>query len=164
MLAGAYPGSPDQDDHVRRVRGLWDLGIRTFVNLVEEDETNNSGKPFRRYDDLLRSFAADAGERFAHLRFPVKDLSVPSVDRMRSILDSIDLSLTANRPVYVHCFGGVGRTGVTVCCWLIQNNYATGDDAVELLGKIRNADTVTAHRPAPENGTQVKFVKSWNQK
>jgi len=110
FLAGAYPGSPDEREHRQRIEELWGAGLRTFINLVEEDETNNSGKSFRRYDDVLRQLASDAGETVAHLRFPVVDLSVPSIDGMRSILDAVDLALAANRPVYIHCFGGVGRT------------------------------------------------------
>ena len=119
FLAGAYPGSPDREEHRQRVEALWAAGIRTFVNLVEEHETNNSGQPFTRYDDILRELALRAGDHVAHLRFPVKDLAVPTVDAMRSILDAIDLSLAAERPVYLHCFGGVGRTGTVACCWLL---------------------------------------------
>jgi ADP-ribosyl-[dinitrogen reductase] hydrolase len=76
FLAGAYPGSPDQAQHRQRVDELWQAGCRTYINLVEENETNNSGQPFARYDNVLRELAREAGQRVAHLRFPVQDLSV----------------------------------------------------------------------------------------
>ena len=38
-LAGAYPGDPDADHHQANVQALIDAGARTFVNLMEEDET-----------------------------------------------------------------------------------------------------------------------------
>ncbi|QDS88439.1 hypothetical protein EC9_26300 [Rosistilla ulvae] len=113
FLAGAYPGRPEASQHQQRLQSLFGAGMRTFINLQEEGETNNAGKPFVRYDDGLRELV---GDQFAHLRFPIPDGGTTSVDRMRSILDAIDLSLAADRPVYVHCFGGMGRTGTTVCC------------------------------------------------
>ena len=163
FLAGAYPGSPDQMRHRQRIQKLWDAGIRTFINLVEENETNNSGERFLRYDDILRDLAREAGESVFHLRFPVRDLSVPSTDGMRSILDAIDLSLTAEKPVYVHCFGGVGRTGTTVCCWLLRHHRAEPATVIELLGKLRQADKQTQGRQAPENHEQVTFVRTWSE-
>ncbi len=160
FLAGAYPGSPDPEQHRQRIEKLWDAGLRTFINLVEEKETNNAGEPFRRYDDVLRELAQDAGETVAHLRFPVRDLSVPSVDGMRSILDAVDLALAADRPVFLHCFGGVGRTGTAVCCWLLRHGLAKPHDVIKVLQTLRLADHLTTGRKAPE-GEQFAFVEDW---
>jgi len=35
---------------------------------------------------------------------------------MHEILDTIDAALSAKRIVYVHCWGGVGRTGTVIGC------------------------------------------------
>jgi ADP-ribosylglycohydrolase/protein-tyrosine phosphatase len=161
FLAGAYPGSPNQTQHRQRIEELWNAGIRTFINLVEEDETNNSGQSFTRYDDLLSELAGQAGDQVAHLRFPVRDLSVPSIDGMRSILDAVDLSLAADRPVYLHCFGGVGRTGTAVCCWLLGQGLAKPANVIQKLYELRQADQQTKGRKAPETGEQINFVESW---
>jgi len=161
FLAGAHPGSPDQAAHQQRLEGLWNAGMRTFINLMEEKETNNAGQPFIRYDDTLRELARDSGEQVAHLRFSVRDLSVPSADGMRSILDAIDLSLAANRPIYLHCFGGVGRTGTTVCCWLIRHGLVKPNEAIAMLCDLRQADQQTKNRNAPETSKQIAFVESW---
>lgn len=106
LLAGAYPGRPEPAAHRQRIKSLFDAGMRTFIKLQEENETNNSGKPFARYDNELRRIASDRDQQIAHLRFPIPDGGTTSVDRMCCILDAIDLSLSADRPVYVHCFGG----------------------------------------------------------
>lgn len=161
FLAGAYPGNPDSKAHIDRVQGLFDAGMRTFINLVEENETNNSGSPFRRYDDMLRQLASNANTRISHLRLSIPDTKVTTVDRMRSILDVIDLSLAGQTPVYLHCFGGMGRTGTVVCCWLLRHGYANKDDVLNLLTKLRQADIKRASWPAPENDQQRKFVLSW---
>lgn len=164
LLAGAYPGRPEPADHRERIQSLFDAGMRTFINLQEENEKNNSGVAFVRYDDELRRLASDRGEHIAHLRFPVPDGGTTSVDRMRCILDAIDLSLVANRPVYVHCFGGMGRTGSTICCWLQRHGLASPDNVLSLLTQLRQADVERATWKAPENDSQEGFVLSWTEK
>jgi hypothetical protein len=161
FLAGAYPGSAKPDEHRNRIEALWNSGVRTFVNLVEEDESNNSGQPFARYDDILRDLAAVANTQVAHLRFPVKEVSIPSIDRMRSILDAIDLSLAAGRPVYVHCFGGIGRTGTVVCCWLLRHGLSTPGEVLGHLRALRQADEVRRDRMSPETKAQIEFACDW---
>ncbi|TWT97146.1 protein-tyrosine phosphatase family protein [Neorhodopirellula pilleata] len=164
LLAGAYPGRPEPADHRQRIQSLFDAGMRTFINLQEENEKNNFGVAFVRYDDELRRLASDRGEHIAHLRFPVPDGGKTSVDRMRCILDAIDLSLVVNRPVYVRCFGGMGRTGSTICCWLRRHGFASPDNVLSLLTQLRQADVERATWKAPENESQEGFVLSWTEK
>ena len=164
LLAGAYPGRPKPAEHRKRIRSLFDSGMRTFINLQEEDETNNSGKPFVRYDNELRRLAGEHEQRIAHLRFPIPDGETTSIDRMRCILDAIDLSLSADRPVYVHCFGGMGRTGTTVCCWLLRHGLASPQNVLQRLTQLRQADVERADWKAPENAAQENFVLSWAER
>ncbi|WP_442511723.1 protein-tyrosine phosphatase family protein [Novipirellula sp. SH528] len=161
MLAGAYPGQPDPTKHLARLQSLYDAGMRTFVNLQEEGESNYSGIPFVRYDGDLRDIAALQNDTISHLRFPIPDGGVTSVDRMRSILDAIDLSLSANRGVYVHCFGGMGRTGTTICCWLLRHEHVSRGSVFSVLTRLRQADKERGSWKAPENENQESFVLNW---
>ncbi len=161
LLAGAYPGQPDRAKHLARLQSLYDAGMRTFINLQEEGETNNVGKSFVRYDGDLREIAMKRNDAVSHLRFPIPDGGTPSVDRMRSILDAIDLSLAANRAVYVHCFGGMGRTGTTICCWLLRHGYVDRSKVISALARLRQADKERGDRKAPENAEQESFVLNW---
>ena len=164
FLAGAYAGKPETRASKERLSGMFNAGIRTFVNLMEENESNNVGTPFVRYDDLLQTIASDANERVECLRFPIVDGHITTHERMRSILDTIDGSLEKKRPVYVHCFGGIGRTGTVVCCWLLRHGYATKENVFDVLTKLRKADTERSSRKAPENDTQNQFVLSWAER
>lgn len=161
LLAGAYPGQPEPAKHLARLQALYDAGMRTFINLQEEDETNNAGQRFVRYDGDLRDIAAKQDDMISHLRFPVPDGGTPSVDRMRCILDAIDLSIAANRTVYVHCFGGMGRTGTTICCWLLRHGYVDRSSVLSTLTRLRQADKERADRKVPENADQESFVLNW---
>ena len=166
LLAGAYPGAPDPEAHAAKLRTLFGLGLRTFIDLMEEGETNNAGQRFRPYAgqrfrpyaDPLRVLAAGAGEPLAHLRFPVRDAGTTTNDNMASVLDAIDLSLAAGRPVYLHCFGGMGRTGTAACRWMLRHGLADPGNVFARLTALRQADRERADRPAPENDAQRAFV------
>lgn len=163
ILAGAFPGKSEPAEHRQRVESLYGAGIRTFINLQEEGETNNAKQKFARYDDSFRQLAVDQGGHISHLRFPIHDGGITTNDGMRSILDAIDLSLAADRPVYIHCYGGIGRTGTTVCCWLMRHGLATADNVLDRLTQLRQADVERASWKAPENPSQVGFVTSWKE-
>jgi len=161
FLAGAYAGHPEPQAHEERLRGLLNAGVRTVVNLMEEDEYNNAGQPFVPYQDLLHKFAAEAGDHVDCLRFPVVDVQIPTHEGMLEILNAIDASLEKDRPVYVHCFGGIGRTGTVVCCWLLRHGHANKANVFEVLRGMRTADVDRASRQAPENDLQRDFVQAW---
>jgi protein tyrosine phosphatase len=59
----------------------------------------------------------------------------------------------------VHCWGGVGRTGTVVGCWLVRHGLA-GGDALARVEALR-ATTPKANRPSPETDTQRDLVRGW---
>ena len=88
------------------------------------------------------------------------DGGITTVPAMRSILDSIDKALNRGGIVYVHCWGGRGRTGTVVCCWLIRHGLAAQHQAVDRMhaligGKIEDFS------PTPENQEQRNFIEQW---
>lgn len=159
LLAGAYPGHPEPDEHRAKVQALVNAGIRTFVNLMEEDEKDGRGKPFVPY----RGLACELCSQVESARYPIKDQSVPTPAVMIAVLDAIDESLTSGKPVYVHCWGGVGRTGTVIGCWLLRHRLATSADVLEVLMRLRQQDRERRNRMSPETGEQQKFVREWRE-
>lgn len=162
VLAGSYAGNPDLDKARARLKGLFDMGIRTIINLMEVDEQNRDGEPFVPYEPLFRKIARAAGQEVEVLRFPIKDNNIPSTILMKSILAAIEASLEEDRPVYIHCMGGIGRTGTVVSCWLLQRGLATKANVFDVLAKLRVADKVRGIYDSPEPGMQRNFVQAWS--
>ena len=157
FLAGAYPGNLEPKKHEHKIRTLLDANVRMFVNLMESDETDLDGQPFEPYDDVVRQLCPEA----SCVRVPVQDQSTPTVGGMHTILDKIDESLNNGRPVYVHCWGGVGRTGTVVGCWMLRHNLADRNNVLEVLKELRQHDIDRRHRTSPETADQRRFVKRW---
>ena len=83
---------------------------------------------------------------------------------MVEILDAIDDDLAVGHNVYVHCWGGVGRTGTVVGCWLIRHGYATAGDVLDVVSDLRIGDAGTGGtRMSPETLEQIDFVVGWEQ-
>jgi ADP-ribosylglycohydrolase len=160
LLAGCYPGDINPDVANQKLSSLLDADIRTTVSLMEELETDHNGNLFSGYAKTLRILAEERGISIECVNMPIEDNDVPTHELMVKILDYIDASIENGSPVYVHCWGGYGRTGTVVGCWLARHGIATGNDALERINYLRRND-ITACLPSPQTHTQCAFVRSW---
>ena len=96
------------------------------------------------------------------VRHPIVDLSIPTRDEMTAILNTIDASLEEGA-TYVHCWGGVARTGTVVGCWLLRHDLATPANVIDTIRSLRHADPVRGHRRSPETDEQEQFVVEWSE-
>ena len=78
---------------------------------------------------------------------------------MRSILRALDDARAAGAPVYVHCWGGIGRTGTVVGCWL-KRQGSLDCDPVEAIARLRK-DTRKRYAASPEAASQLRFIARW---
>jgi ADP-ribosylglycohydrolase len=156
LLAGEYPG--DKGDGVARgkLAILLDAGIRTFIDLTETHE-------LEPYETMLMGMANERQTDVAYHRISIPDVSIPwDPDDMKQILDTIDASLTEQKPIYVHCWGGVGRTGTVIGCLLVRRG-ALGEEALEQLQALWKACTKSVWRDSPETDEQRDYVISWQE-
>jgi protein tyrosine phosphatase (PTP) superfamily phosphohydrolase (DUF442 family) len=145
FLAGYYPGSRDPLTAQRKLEGLLEHGIRQVINLMEEHEHNFSGETFIPYEQQLEDIAEKADIPLKLVHMPIRDTDVPTVEGMVAILDEIDRTIRQNPCVYLHCWGGRGRTGTA---------------ALDLLSTLRQNDPIS-HLSSPETEIQAQFVRSW---
>ncbi len=110
LIGGAYPGDLDPRIARDKIAALLDVGIRTFVNLMEARESNRDGVAFAPYAPIAAELARERELEVECARFPIVDQRIPSVAEMRAILAFIDERLALDRPCFVHCWGGRGRS------------------------------------------------------
>jgi hypothetical protein len=85
------------------------------------------------------------------VRTPLRDFTAPPREEMRMILDLIDSELTDGGAVYLHCYGGIGRTGTVVGCWLVRHGTPP-EDAIEAIGRAARGGRVRRLAVARERG------------
>ena len=160
LLAGEYPGDKDPRGARQKLNSLVEAGVRHIINLIEVDETDRSGKPFAVYDRVVADLAEEVRCSVTCERRSIKDLGITDPSRMSHTLRAIDEAIQDGKPVYVHCWGGVGRTGTVIGCFLMRHGMATRENVLEVIQRLRSHDP-KAKRPSPETAAQVEFVTSW---
>ena len=149
FLAGEYPSGNAAGIARHKIKAFLDAGINSFIDLTVPKE-------MFPYSGLLK------GEGIEYQRFPIVDENVPADPRqMAAILDAVDAALEAGRKVYVHCQGGVGRTGTVVACWLQRHGRTSAEALRELHGFWRTTERSRVMRRSPNRPVQVAWVKGW---
>jgi Cyclin-dependent kinase inhibitor 3 (CDKN3) len=151
VLAGEYPGAKGDPAAARRKLDLLvDAGIRTFVDLTTPEDGLDD------YAGIVWDVALDRRFEIKHFPRPIPDLGV--IDDAG--YDDIVGLILAERQwggVYVHCWGGVGRTGTVAGCLLLFEGAANGD-VLGRLAELRRG-TRKAHTPSPETDAQRDVLR-----
>lgn len=162
LLAGCYPGDPAPNQAQMKLEGLVRCGVGLVINLMEPDEVNYSGERFVDYLPTLEDAARKAGRVISFQRLPIRDMGVPTQDHMHKILDAIDEANSAEQLVYVHCWGGKGRTGTVIGCYLARHGLAVGDAALKRLNELTKVTTYDFGY-VPQTSEQCDFIRNWRQ-
>jgi protein-tyrosine phosphatase len=128
-LAGA--GLPGQGGYwgaeylLADLRELVGLGVHRLVSLSEH----------------ARDFEApcrEAGLRWTY--FPIRDFEVPEDDdAFAELVEGVHADAAAGRAVCVHCYAGIGRTGLVLACVLGRYFGIGGREAIRRLRELRAA-------------------------
>lgn len=154
LAAGEYAGARDDDIARLKLRKILDAGVTFFLDLTEEGEYG-----LEPYSPFLSEKAVTGGRAVVHQRLPIRDRGTPTVEGMRRILDTIDGAVQDGHTVYVHCWGGIGRTGTVVGCYLVRHGMS-GQQALEEIARRRRG-TPDGRRRSPENDEQEAMILTW---
>ena len=150
LLAGEYPRVKNNEEvSAKKMKKLTDAGITSFIDLTTPE-------------DRLFPYGEWLGDAERH-SFPIADLDIPnSPDQTARILDLIDANLADGKPTYVHCWGGIGRTGVIIGCWLARHGRG-GQAALDELRRLWQNNPKSAWAKSPQTDDQELYVTEWNE-
>lgn len=147
FAAGEYPGAAAEHVARQRLSRFASAGIGLFLDLTHPADG------LAPYEHLLVS-----GER---MHRPIVDMGTPTERELVDTLDAIDAAIESGTRLYVHCWGGIGRTGTVVGCWLVRHGMDAGD-AVELIRERRQGiPSIRRYPESPQTRAQHRFVHAW---
>jgi len=154
FMAGAYPSAIRDDEAHLKAGWLIHNGFSFFLDLTEPGEYG-----LDPYAPLLLRMTAENKNTVTHKRISIRDMDTPTREDMVQILDTIDSALKSGHRVYLHCYGGIGRTGTVVGCHLVRH----GMDGETALGQITTwrQDIPDGWRRSPETEEQRQFMLGW---
>ena len=149
IYAGEYPGDKNGELTKNKIERMHHFGIRHFIDLTEEGE-------LRPYNHLLPNDTT-------YTRFPIVDCGAPkSVESVQRLLLRIEELKKMDGYVYVHCWGGVGRTGTIIACYLSQNwKEVDMNHTLEVLRRNFSEMPKSAYRKTPETKDQIDFINQF---
>jgi len=165
LLAGEYPSAFTVTAARRKVHRLLDAGVTFFLDLTHPDD------PLEPYAQFLEETVGEDALPIVYRRLAIPDRTVPSAAQMTQTLDIIDAALAAGHVVYVHCWGGVGRTGTVVGCYLVRHKYSggngdenSGEAALAQLARLwQTVEKRDRFPQSPETPAQMEMVRRWKE-
>ncbi|MFO3796581.1 MAG: fused DSP-PTPase phosphatase/NAD kinase-like protein [Anaerolineales bacterium] len=151
FLAGEHPlNGPEEKAH-QRLQALLESGFEAFFDLTMPHE-----RPSYRAE--LQELASLHRRPVEYYSFPIPDFGIPTHQEMNRLLDTLERVLQRGLRTYLHCWGGVGRTGMVVVCYLIRRGLS-GDEALrELQRRWQSVPKSRLHPHSPETEAQRQFV------
>lgn len=151
LLATEYPGHKTEEQARRKLAVLTGAGVNSFVDLTEAGERTWDGSPMVPYDGLLP-------DGVKHKRFEIPDQGVIVDDEYDGIVDHIRAELDEGRVVVLHCWGGKGRTGTVVGCWLIDTEGLGYPEVIDRMRELRAGSSKASH-PVPDTEEQHRVLR-----
>lgn len=121
VMAGAFPGALEDKENELQLKCILSKGIDTFVCLQSEVDDEVPEEQWRAGYGL-RPYFTDARRLskkplvWRHL--PIIDGGAAPDDVMEALICDLVDDVKAGKVLYVHCWGGHGRTGIVVCLML----------------------------------------------
>jgi hypothetical protein len=155
FLAGEYPGERTAAAALPRLRAILDAGVTFFLDLTQPGE-------LVPYEPLLPGAAGLTRPAPTYVRLPIRDLAVPRAPaEMVAILDTLDDALAAGNTVYLHCWGGIGRTGTVAGCWQVRHGATPAAALATIAAGLATMPKATRHPRSPETDEQITYIHRW---
>jgi hypothetical protein len=156
FYAGAFPGDYDDKTNDDTLIKLLNIGVTRFVCMRKEyQDSIRANWKYLRIRPYFRDVQRIVSNRekypllnptvpndikFDH--FPIEDLKTTTDEKTLEAAKTVVAALENGETVYLHCWGGHGRTGIIVCLVLHLMYDLTATDAInycELVHSMRRS-------------------------
>lgn len=146
-----YPGDYNEELAKEKIQHAIEFGITHFIDLTEEGE-------LPPYSHLLPE---DGSVSYIH--FPIKDAHAPqSAEEVDKLLIKMeDILSSPNHKIYLHCWGGVGRTGTISACWIARKSSLNYCIVMSRLQTAWKTCLKSYSQPIPDHWSQKEFIKTY---
>lgn len=149
VFAGEHPLFDIYKSSIRgNIPMLLKFGITVFLDLTQSYE--------------VPEYASFLPSDVQRISFPIRNFDVPSsVESVMNLFRRLE-QLIHERPhakLYIHCHGGVGRTGTIVACYYIYFEHFSFEESLDKMKRKYAQSPRSRIMDAPETQSQVEFVR-----
>ena len=169
LLVGAFPGYVNDKENERMLTKILNCGVSTFVSLQKEYDNNNPEEKWKN-DIGLRPYFKDAEkmikekqlypnlntsvEKLTLFHEPIKDCDTIDDTTTVTLAKKLVKAIYDGEVIYLHCWGGHGRTGVIVCIMLHLMYGLIAEEAMYLCQKLHDFRVETCFVTSPQTQKQ----------
>ena len=184
LLVGAYPASTDDAETLDLITSILNLGIKKFVCLQQEYRDQGvteamwrSGQALRPYFHDVRSIVRKKAmlpylqgshvvdeENLSFVHFPIRDCGITNDDHVLELARSLVKAIAEGEIIYLHCWGGHGRTGTLVCIMLHLMYGYDDEQAMFYCQTVHDLRKCPVEVGSPQTETQRQQVRRVIQK
>jgi hypothetical protein len=154
LLVGDSPRYLPEEEQRAMFNWLYGQGINYFFDLSDEDDYDRMG-----FERSLQEQADAQGKPVVYRSLALPGRGVPSRDRMKTALDTIDQALAGGYTVFASCRELGKQSGMVAGCYLARHGL-TGKQALQEVERLRSHSTYW-WLLAPALESQRRLVRSW---
>lgn len=172
IFAGAFPGDIYDRLNQQNLIQILNAGVTKFVCLQLEYPAGFKPNPERPdirpyFVDVLKIIANKENLptltapikniSFEHL--PIKDLNITEDYKILKLAKKLVEFYRQGEVLYIHCWGGHGRTGVVVCLMIYLMYGTTADEALEYCNYVHKLRVNPVQITSPQTSEQMDQVR-----
>lgn len=152
LAIGGYP-FVTEDRREAHTDKLLDLGVNVWVSLVESSETQAFGD--------YREYVLERSPTSEFLDCPIPDRSVCRDSVLFELVETVYRLVREGKFVFVHCFGGHGRSGTFAACFLMRYYGYSAEVAIDRNRLMHLAREHHPRKPTPQGTRQYAQIKRY---
>lgn len=179
LLVGAYPASQSDVETFELLISILKQGVTSFVCLQQEYRTHGVTEAMWRGGHALRPYFEDVKlivknksmfkslsehpnivdlQSLDFVHFPIRDCSISDDGAVLKLSQSLVGRLHRGERLYVHCWGGHGRTGTVVCIMLHLLYGMDAKSAMAYCQRVHDLRQCPVQVGSPQTETQREQV------